>query len=168
MDVLGLKAESIAFHAVNFLLLLFILKRYLYKPVITMLDERARKIRESAETAERVQREAASAEQQRAEVLAQARRQAEEMVTRATQEADKIRSNARQAAQAEHQRIVSRAEQEAEAARQQAMQELRAEVADLAVLAAGRVIRRSLDSETHRALVEEFLAEANGRANSGS
>lgn len=162
-DSLGLNAVSVAFHTVNFLLLLFILKRYLYKPVMGMLDERAQKIRESVETAERVQREAANADQQRAETLAQARRQAEEMVTRAMQEADKIRADARQAAQTEGQRIISRAEQEATAERQQAMQELRAEVADLAVLAAGRVISRSLDPEAHRALVQEFLAEGDGR-----
>jgi F-type H+-transporting ATPase subunit b len=166
MEALGLNPVSIAIHAVNFIILLLVLRRYLFKPVLGMLDERARRIHESTEAAERAREESARAEQERGEVLKEARRQAEEIVNRAMQEADSIRSEGRKAAQEEAQRIISRAEQEATAERQQAMQELRAQVADLAVLAAGRVIRRSLDDRAHRALVEEFLADGDGRADS--
>jgi F-type H+-transporting ATPase subunit b len=164
MEALGLNPVSIVIHAVNFIILLLVLRRYLFKPVLGMLDERARRIRESEEAAERAREESARAEQERGEVLKEARQQAEQIVNRAMQEADSVRSEARKAAQEEAQRIISRAEQEATAERQQAMQELRAQVADLAVLAAGRVIRRSLDDGAHRALVEEFLADGDGRA----
>lgn len=164
MEALGLNPVSIFWHALNFLILLFILQRLLYRPVIGMLDERARKIRESVEAAERMREETARADQERAEALRAARRQAEEIVTRAMQEAERIRSEARAAAQEEAQRIIARAQQEASAERQQVMQELRSQVADLAVLAAGRVIGRSLDANGHRALIEEFLAEADGRS----
>jgi F-type H+-transporting ATPase subunit b len=166
MEALGLNPVSIVIHAVNFIILLLVLRRYLFKPVLGMLDERARRIRDSTEAAERAREESARAEQERGEVLKEARRQAEEIVNRAMQEADGLRSEARKAAQEEAQRIISRAEQEATAERQQAMQELRAQVADLAVLAAGRVIGRSLDDHAHRALVEEFLADGDGRADS--
>src|SRR5919199_1133416 len=115
MEALGLNPGSIAIHAVNFIILLFVLQRFLYKPVIGMLDDRARKIRESVEAADRARAESARADQERAEVLRQARTQAEETVTRA-------------------------------------------------MLAAGRVIGRSLDDQAHRDLVEQFLANGNGRA----
>lgn len=164
MEALGLNPVSIILHAVNFLILLFVLQRYLFKPVMGMLDERAQKIRESVEAAERAREESARADQERGEALRHARREAEETVTRAMQEADRIRAEARKQAQEEGQRIIGRAEQEASAERQQAMQELRAQVADLAVLAAGRVIGRSLDDQSHRALVEEFLADQEERA----
>jgi len=163
MEALGLNPVSIVIHAINFLILLFVLQRFLFKPVLGMLDERSTKIRESVEAAERARQESAAADQERTETLREARRQADEVVTRAMQEADKIKADARQQAQEEAQRIVSRAEQEAAAERQQAMQELRAQVADLAVLAAGRVIHRSLDPQAHRQLVEEFLASGDGR-----
>jgi F-type H+-transporting ATPase subunit b len=163
MEALGLNPVSIILHAVNFLILLFILQRFLFKPVMGMLDDRAHKIRESVEAADRAREESARADQERGEVLRRARGEADEIVTRATQEADRIRSEARQQAQEEGQRIIGRAEQEATAERQQAMQELRGQVAELAVLAAGRVIRRSLDDQSHRALVEEFLADHDGR-----
>src|ERR671937_555622 len=98
MEALGLNPVSIAIHAINFLILLFVLQRFLFKPVMAMLDERSQKIRESVEARER--------------------------------------------AQEEDQGIINRAEQEAAAEPLQAMQELRAQVADLAVMAAGRVTRR--------------------------
>ena len=163
MEALGLNPVSIVIHTINFLILLFVLQRFLFKPLMAMLDERSRKIRDSIEAAERARQESARADEARAETLREARRQADEIVTRAMQEADKIRSDARQQAQETAQRIIGRAEQEATAERQQAMQELRAQVADLAVLAAGRVISRSLDDQGHRALVEEFLA-SDGRS----
>ena len=67
------------------------------------------------------------------------------------------KSEARTTAQQEAQRIVETARQEAEAERAQAMAELRREVASLAVMAAERIIRRDLDEQSHRQLVEEFL-----------
>jgi F-type H+-transporting ATPase subunit b len=164
MESLGVNGLAILLHAINFLILLFLLQRFLYKPVMTMLDQRAATIRESVEAAERARQESARADQERLEALREARRQAEEIVTRAQQEADRIRSERLTQAQDEAQRIISRAQEEATAERQQVMQELRAQVADLAVLAAGRVINRNLDAQAHRALVEEFLAEGDGRS----
>src|ERR671931_2115279 len=164
MEALGLNPISIAIHALNFLILLFVLQRLLFKPVLRMLDERSEKIRESVEAAERARQESARADQARDETLREARRQADEIVNRATQEGQRIVAEARERAQQEAQAIISRAEQEASAERLQAMQELRAQVADLAVMAAGRVIRRSLDDQAHRDLVTEFLADGDGRA----
>ena len=78
--------------------------------------------------------------------------------------AERIHSEARSTAQQEAQRIVETARQEADAERAQAMAELRREVASLAVSAAERVISRSLDDQTHRQLVEEFLDEQPAQA----
>ena len=73
--------------------------------------------------------------------------------------AERIQTEARTTAQQEAQRIVETARQEAEAERAQAMAELRREVASLAVLAAERIIKRDLDEQAHRQLVDEFLDE---------
>jgi F-type H+-transporting ATPase subunit b len=164
MEALGLSPVSIFWHTLNFLILLFLLRRFLFTPVLGMLDERARKIRESVEAADRMKQESARADLERTEALREARRQAEEIVSRAMQEADRIRSDARGQAHEEAQRIVTRAEQEATAERQQAMQELRVQVADLAVMAASRVIGRNLDERTNRDLIEQFLVDGDGRS----
>src|SRR5436305_458273 len=66
MEALGLNPGSIAIHALNFIILLFVLQRFLYKPVIGMFDDRAGKIREGVEAADRARAESARAEQARA------------------------------------------------------------------------------------------------------
>jgi len=168
LDALGVNPLSILIHVVNFLILLFLLQRFLFGPVLKMLDDRSATIRDSVEAADRMRQETARADQERNEVLREARRQAEEIVARANQEAERLRAEARTTAQEEAQRIITRAEQEANAERQAAMQDLRAQVADLAISAAERVIRRNLDGQAQRVLVEEFLAETAGQSNGAS
>lgn len=161
-EALGLNFGSLIGHVVNFLILLFVLQRFLYKPVLKMLDERAARVRQSMEQAEEVRRRSQEAETERTRLLDETRRESAEMVNRALAEAEQIRGNARRQAQEEAQRIISRAEQEAAAGRQQAEQELRAYVADLAILAAERVISRNMDSQANRQLVQQFL-DSDGR-----
>jgi F-type H+-transporting ATPase subunit b len=167
LETLGLNLPGFLWHTVNFLLLLFLLSRLLYRPVLKMLDERAERIRESLERAEQVQAQAESDEQERRAQADDARRQVQAMLTQATTMAEQVKAEARQAAQEEARRIVERAQAEATAERDQAMSELRQQVAELSILAAERVVRASLDSQTNRRLVEEFLTElptANGGA----
>jgi F-type H+-transporting ATPase subunit b len=162
MDVLttlGINWPDFLWQTANFIVLIFLLSRFLYKPVTAMLDERSRRIQESLEAADRARAEVAAADRERDEMLATTRREFQEMMTQAQQIAERIQSEARTTAQQEAQRIVESARQEAEAERAQAMAELRREVASLAVLAAERVIHRSLDGEAQRQLVEEFLDE---------
>jgi F-type H+-transporting ATPase subunit b len=167
MDVLttlGIDLPDFLWHTANFLVLIYLLSRFLYRPVTSMLDERTRRIQESLEAADRARAEVAQADRDRDELLATARREIQEMMATAQQVAERIQSAARTAAQQEAQRIVETARQEAEAERAQAMAELRREVASLAVLAAERVISRSLDDQAHRQLVEEFLDERPAQA----
>jgi len=162
MDVLttlGLNARDFIWHTINFIVLIVLLSRFLYRPIVAMLDERTRRIQESLEAAERARADVAQADRERDELLASARREIQEMMTTAQQVAERIQSEARTTAQQEAQRIVETARQEADAERAQAMAELRREVASLAVAAAERVISRSLDDQAHRQLVEQFLDE---------
>jgi F-type H+-transporting ATPase subunit b len=162
MDVLttlGLNTRDFIWHTINFIVLIVLLSRFLYRPIVGMLDERTRRIQESLEAAERARADVAQADRERDELLASARREIQEMMTTAQQVAERIQSEARTTAQQEAQRIVETARQEADAERAQAMAELRREVASLAVAAAERVISRSLDDQAHRQLVEQFLDE---------
>ena len=167
MDVLttlGLNARDFIWHTINFIILIVLLSRFLYRPIVAMLDERTRRIQESLEAAERARADVAQADRERDELLASARREIQEMMTTAQQVAERIQSEARTTAQQEAQRIVETARQEADAERAQAMAELRREVASLAVAAAERVISRSLDDQAHRQLVEQFLDEQPAQA----
>jgi F-type H+-transporting ATPase subunit b len=160
MDVLttlGINLPDFLWHTVSFLILIALLSRFLYRPITGMLEERTRRIQESLEAAEQARAEVAQADRERDELLATSRREIQEMMATAQHAAERIQSEARTTAQQEAQRIIETARQEAEAERAQAMAELRREVASLAVMAAERIIRRDLDEQTHRQLVEEFL-----------
>jgi F-type H+-transporting ATPase subunit b len=159
LATLGINGRDFLLHTINFVVLIFLLRKVLYRPVITMLDERQRRIRESIERAERVRLEAERADQEREGQLAETRRQVREMLDQATQTAERIQADARDKAEQQARAIVERAQQEAASERAQAMADLRREVGTLAVLAAERVIGRNLDDQSQRKLVEEFLAE---------
>ena len=159
LATLGINLRDFILHTINFVVLIFILWKILYKPVVGMLDERQRRIRESMDRAEEVRLAAERADQEREAQLADTRRQIQEMLTQATQMAERIQSEARAEARQQADQIVARAQQEAQAERAQTMAELRREVAGLAVAAAERVISRNLDDQSQRRLVEEFLAE---------
>jgi len=159
LETLGIEPWTFFLHTINFVVLILLLSRFLYRPVVGMLDERTRRIEQSLAEAERARAEVAQADREREELLAATRRELQEMRTQAEQLAERIESEARTSAQQEAQRIIERARQEADAERQQAMIELRREVATLAVQAAERVIRQNLDTPAQRRLVEEFLAD---------
>jgi F-type H+-transporting ATPase subunit b len=159
LKTLGINGWDFTLHTINFIVLVFLLTKFLYRPVVSMLDERSRTIRDSMEQAERVRKEAEQAESERATMLADARREIQEMMTRATQTAERIQADARADAQLQAQRIIERAQQEAAAERAQSMSDLRREVAGLAVMAAERIINKNLDDATQRQLVDDFLAE---------
>ena len=161
MDILTTLGFTTDFwiHAANFIVLIALLSYFLYRPIVRMLDERTQRIQESLAAAERAQADVARADREREELLATTRREIGEMMAQAQSVAERIQSEARTNAQQEAQRIVETARQEAEAERAQAMAELRREVASLAVLAAERIIKRDLDVQSHRQLVDEFLDE---------
>jgi len=155
---LGIDLPSVVWHLINFLILIVILQRFIYKPILNMLDARATRIRESMEQAERVRAETAAIEERSRGVLDEARREAQDILATANRNSERILSEARQTAQQEAEHIVERARQDLTRERDQAFQELRQQIADLAVLAAGHVVQRSLDDAAHRQLVQQFLA----------
>ena len=159
METLGLNLTGFVLHLVNFIILLFILQRFLFPPIVKMLDERQARIRASMERAESLRLETQRAQAETERLLSEARGEGQRIIAQANEIASRIQRERQEAAEAEYQRILARAQEDARREREQAFAELRAEVADLAVLAAGRIINRQLDPAGQRQLVDEFLAE---------
>jgi len=162
LNSLGINVGSVLWHTVNFLILLWVIQRFLYKPVVRMLDDRSNRIRDSLAHAETVQAETARLEAESKTILDDARRDGQQILAQANRTSEQIMTDARRQAQTEGERLIERAREEIRRERDQAFQELREQVADLAVSAAGRVIRRSLDDPAHRELVREFLTPDGG------
>jgi F-type H+-transporting ATPase subunit b len=157
MEAFGLDPVKIGWHLLNFLILLFVLAKFIFPRVLAMLDERAGRIRESIERAEETQRERQALEVERRRVLDEARREAAAIHERARQTGDAYAEQLKREAEEAANAIRTRAEADAVAMRAQAMADVRRQVADLAIEAAERVVRGSLDGTRQRQLIEEFL-----------
>lgn len=157
LETLGINGASLLWHTINFLVLLALLGRFLYKPVVRMLDERSRRIKESLEQAEEVRAQLARTNEETKHALEQARKEAQAIADQASQIGEQVKAQARRDAQMEAEKILEQARQQIEQERRQTMADLRQEMANLVVAAAGKVISRQMDDRTQRQLVEEFV-----------
>jgi F-type H+-transporting ATPase subunit b len=163
VEKLGINWGLLIAQIFNVVLLVWLLTRFLYRPVLNMLNERTRRIQESLRETELVKEQLARANQDYDQKLAQARQEAAailaqaqeraklqeaEIIAQARQEADRIRSDARDQAVQE---------------RDQLMRDLKNQMADLVTITASRVLGEELKSN-HDQLIEESLASL-GRQN---
>lgn len=155
----GVDPLKLAFQIINFLLLLYLLNRFLFRPALGRLDERKTRISEGLEQAEAAARDRELARAEREAAVAEARKEAQEMIARATKIADDSRAEIVAEARAEAEKVSARAREEIIAEKERAIAELRTQVADLALNAAGKLVRSEMSGPTQRRLVEEFLAE---------
>ena len=153
--------------ALSFLLFFAILYLVAFRRIGATLEDRRSKIEQGLKDAEQARKDREQAEAERAATLAEARREANEILTRAQKVADDSRERDLAATREELERIRVRASADIESEKQRAIGELRAEVADLALRAAGRVVGETMTDERQRRLVEEFLAEAAPAGGSG-
>ena len=159
LAALGINLPSLLWHTFNFLLLVALLSKFLYRPVTRMLDERSSRIRESMERAEAIKDQLARTTEETRLQLEAARKEGQSIVEQAKQIGERVKAQAKQEAQAEADKIVAKARAQLEQERQQVVAELRREMAGLVVSAAGRVIGESMDDRIQRRLIEEFLHE---------
>jgi F-type H+-transporting ATPase subunit b len=149
----------IAVASANFIVFAVILYFAFGKQVSGMLAARRERIEQGIRDAEQARKDRESAEQERLAALSEARREANDILARAQKVAQETRDADIAATREELERLRSRASEEIAAEKQRALAELRGEVADLALQAAGRVVRETMTDQRQRRLVEEFLAD---------
>lgn len=145
---------------VQFLLLFFLLQKFLWGPIQKTLQSRADRIREGLENAEAAKLERTQMQAEVERVLMDARREAAALSDRAAKAAEAAAADIRVQAKAEGDRIRERAKADAAQLHQQTLSQLRGEVASLAVLAASRILGKEVDAGAHKALIERSLDEA--------
>jgi len=145
---------------INFSLLAGLLYYFLYKPLINALNKRDEEIEGSLRRAKEDREEAARLRAELEERLANAQREANEIINKATQAANATKEQIEAEARARAEEMLEKASRTIALEKAQAIAELRAEVADLAVMIAGKVIEKNLDDEDQKRLAESFLAEA--------
>jgi F-type H+-transporting ATPase subunit b len=162
---IGINLPVLIAQTVNFIVLLTLLKLFVYKPVLKMLDARRQRIEEGLGAAERGRESAVEAERESAAALEAARREGQNIVQGAQQAAQRIQEEGRVAAVQQQEAILERARAEIAQERDAAISELRREFADLTIAAAEKIIGQSLDRAAHQRLIEQSLAESSFREN---
>jgi F-type H+-transporting ATPase subunit b len=165
LDSLGISWGLLISQIVNFAILVVLLRMFLYRPVLNMLEQRKQRIAQSMKDAERATVAAQEAEQEKAKILDVARREAQEIRAQATREAERIGQDIRGRAEQEATDIRMKAQAEAQQQLNAALADANKQIAELAILATEQLLGRELakKSEQER-FVAEFLAGKNGGA----
>jgi len=157
--MLGISLPYLLAFMINFGLLLFLLTFVLYKPITKTLDERAAKIKESLEKAEQIKQESVRAEESVKAQIEAGRKEGQAIIAQATQNGERLKEEAKAEARKEAEALIAKAQAQIESDREESFNKLRREFADLAVLAAEKVIEQSLDKKAHEKLIEKVLEE---------
>ncbi|HWR42048.1 F0F1 ATP synthase subunit B [Sporomusa sp.] len=156
--MIDLNATLVA-QIINFLILVAILTKIAYRPILAALEERRAFIEKNLEDAERERSLANTMKQESEEQIIEARIQARSIIDEAIRLGEKSRETILQKAWEENARLLKETQEEIERDYQQAMNRLRAEVAVMAVAAAEKIIEKNLDIETNTRLVQNFIKD---------
>ena len=160
MGALGIDGFRLLWQTINFLILLFLLQRLLFKPVLRLMDQRQERIRQSVDEADRMRQFAEETKRQTEALLDDARRQANEIIEGSRRMAEQYEASEKDRARHEAELLIERAKDEITLERDRAVADVRQQAVDLAILAAGKVIEQQLNVDQHRQLVTQFLAQA--------
>ena len=144
---------------VTFLIMVVLLGRYAWGPLMAAVDARERSIRDSIEKAGRDRQEAESLISQHRELLTAARRERAEAVEAGKRDAEKVKSDILDEARKQREQLLAQSKDQIKAGIRQAQTELRTLTVDLAIQAAEKLLSRSMDDATQRKLVEDYLDE---------
>ena len=157
---LGINWPVLITQVVTFIILLVLLRFVAYKPIMRMLDERSKRIKESMDQAESLKTQSARGEEELKKQLEAASREGQERIARAVKAGEDVKQKAQADARLEAEALIKRARSEIQRERDDVINDVRREFADLTVLAAGKVIEKSLDKKDHRELIEKVLEES--------
>ena len=142
-----------------FLVLLFLLRKFAWGPLLAALEERQAGIRKSLDDADEARRELAEVQTKASALIGKARMEADAILSEARTDGVRIRQELRDLAQKEAEAITRNARQQIQLERDRAVAELRQEAVELSVLIASKLVRRNLTREDNAALIEDALQQ---------
>lgn len=151
----------------NFAILVFILAKFAYRPLMRVLEERQQKIADNIDFAERERQEAQQLKLEYQQKLAEARGQAQAIVEKAEKLAIENKEEILKEARLESARILKTVQAEVARERELALAQLRGEVIALSMAAAGKIIEKNIDNETNAALVSSFIEKLDTQKTGG-
>ena len=147
----------------TFLVLLWLLAKFAWRPLLQALESRQDLIRKSLDDAQEARRELERLHVESAQILKEARVQADSIITQTRSDGERLREEMRQKARTEADTIVRNAERQIQLETARALQQIRHEAADLSVMIASKLIQRNLSKEDNERLIEDALNQVEAR-----
>ena len=141
----------------SFLLLVFLVKKYAWGNISSVLDARAEKIANDIDGAEIARKKAEELASKREAELAGSRKEAKTIIENAKETAEKSKADILAEAKLEAGRLKDKANQEITQNKAEALQSVKGEVADLTISLAGKIITQNLDSQAHKELIDQYI-----------
>lgn len=146
----------------SFSILLFILGKFAWNPILKMIKEREESIAKALQSAEEARKEMQRLQANNEQIIAEARKQADQIIKEAKEIKDKIIAEAKQTASQEADKIIKNAQLIIENEKNQAMREIRNQIIEMSVLVAEKVLRKELSNENkQKEYIEQLLNEIN-------
>lgn len=162
MDALGINLGYLLVQILNFAILFVVLRKWVFTPIVNMLETRRENIAKGLEDARVAAEARENAEKEAEGIVAEAQQEASRLVKEATDRAEQAAADIKTEVESEAEEARKAAVGEAEQAKQAALGELRGQVAALAVAAAQKVIEEALDEKRQRSLIESFFSGIEG------
>lgn len=151
--------SDMIFAVINFALMAYILSKVLFKPILKILDDRQSQIQAIQQQALEARQEAEASQEQYGFEMKKLRVQTQEIMDRALKAGEENKNAILAEAKANADSLMQRAREELNLEKEKAKIELRSEVAELAVLAAGKLVNQNLRPEDHEKLIDDFIIE---------
>jgi F-type H+-transporting ATPase subunit b len=158
LGALGINGPFLLSQIVNFLILFLALRFLLWKPMLKMLNGRKQRIAQGLEDAEQARKDRERAQAEYEERIKQAEQEREEILAKAAEEGEQAKADALAQARVQSDQIIAEGKETVERERQQMLVELRSKVAALSIAAANKLIGEALDEQRQRRLVDEFFS----------
>ncbi|HBF40251.1 MAG TPA: hypothetical protein DDW19_00265 [Anaerolineaceae bacterium] len=158
MDKLGINVGNLLVQIFNFLIVLVVLRAWVYKPLLGMLEKRQKTVEKGLDDARVAAEARANAEKDAAEIMSEAQAKVAQTIREATEKAEAVTRELRATADAELSKEREAAMAEIEMERERTLAELRGQVAALSIAAAQRLIGENLDEKRQHALLDEFFS----------
>ncbi len=153
----GLRGDLFAAQLINFLLVLLVLWRFAYKPIMRMLDERETKIAESVKNAEAIEKRLRDADAEHAKVVTAARVEAQSIIEKAMADTEVRKNEMVEAAKREVERVIQKGKQQLDEERVAMLVTARRDLVEIAVKAAAKIVTEGMTEKKSQSMAEEMV-----------
>lgn len=159
-QALGIDGKILIAQLINFVILLLILRHFVYKPLLSLLEKRRQTIEDSQSKAEEIQKQYAEFQVEHEKRIEKAKADANDIVEKAKTASETMRQETLATAQVEAENLITRAKEEIEREKERLMQELKGEIGSLVVAATSKIIGTEINSKKQSELIEEAIKES--------